>query len=126
VAKVYEVELATPLSGDEAARFAAGTLVLQGERDALLPAQLAVRGDRLARLTIHEGRYHQVRRMFAAVGNHVTALRRVAMGPLALGDLADGHWRVLSDEEKAALVQASTKAAAKPSANAFRHSAVGE
>lgn len=109
VAKCYEATLAEPLRGDEGAVFASGTLVLQGERDALLPASLEPSGPRTARVTIHEGRYHQVRRMFAAVGNHVLALKRVSMGPLALGELAEGAWRVLSDDEKAGLLLAASK-----------------
>ena len=50
---------------------------------------------RHARLTLIEGRYHQVRRMFAAVGNHVEALHRSRIGGLALDDLPPGEWRVL-------------------------------
>jgi 16S rRNA pseudouridine516 synthase len=50
---------------------------------------------RLARLTLTEGRYHQVRRMFAAVGNHVQALHRSRIGGLELGGLAPGEWRTL-------------------------------
>ena len=61
--KVYEATLASDLRGDEHALFAAGTLLLEGETRPLLPAELDVRGPRLARLTLHEGRYHQVRRM---------------------------------------------------------------
>ncbi len=57
-------------------------------------------GDKEARLTIEEGRYHQIRRMFAAAGNHVVALKRVAIGALALPeDLEEGEWRVLEAEE---------------------------
>ena len=52
-------------------------------------------GERRARLTITEGRYHQVRRMFAAVGNHVEALHRTRVGGLELGGLAPGQWRQL-------------------------------
>lgn len=97
--KRYEVTLADPLRGDEHAIFAAGTLMLQGERTPLLPASLDVLGERRAGLTIREGRYHQVRRMFAATGNHVTTLHRVSFGPLTLGALAEGAWRVLSADE---------------------------
>ena len=50
---------------------------------------------RLARITTIEGRYHQVRRMFAAVGNHVEALRRTRIGGLELGALEPGQWRLL-------------------------------
>jgi 16S rRNA pseudouridine516 synthase len=93
--KVYEATLAADLRGHEAAIFAAGTLMLDGEAMPLLPAELQPLGARQALLTLHEGRYHQVRRMFAAVGNHVEALHRRRIGGLELGTLASGHWRVL-------------------------------
>ena len=96
LAKVYEATLAQDLRGDEAALFASGTLVLESETTPLLPARLEVLGPRHARLTLHEGRYHQVRRMFAATGNHVEALHRSRIGGLALDDLAEGQWRVLT------------------------------
>ena len=94
--KVYEAQLAQDLRGDEAASFASGTLMLESEDKPLLPAELDALGLRHARLTLHEGRYHQVRRMFAAVGNHVEALHRSRIGGLALDDLAEGQWRTLS------------------------------
>jgi 16S rRNA pseudouridine516 synthase len=103
VPKCYEAVLAEPLRGDEAALFAAGTLLLSGEAAPLLPAELDVIDARRVRLTLHEGRYHQIRRMFAAVGNHVQHLHRISLGPLTLGDLPVGAWRVLTDEEVAAL-----------------------
>ena len=53
-----------------------------------------------SRLTLTEGRYHQVRRMFAATGNHVVALHRSQVGGLELGDLAPGEWRALDDSER--------------------------
>ncbi|MDF3983117.1 pseudouridine synthase [Luteibacter sp. PPL201] len=99
VAKIYEAELGGDLRGDEAAIFASGSLMLDGETDPLEPATLEVLGPRSARLTLTEGRYHQVRRMFAAVGNHVQALRRVAVGGLSLDGLPSGEWRALSHAE---------------------------
>ncbi len=93
--KVYDVQLAEDLRGDEAAQFASGTLMLESETTPLLPAPLEVLGPRHARVTLHEGRYHQVRRMFAAVGNHVEALHRSRVGGLALDGLEEGHWRLL-------------------------------
>nr|WP_272494199.1 pseudouridine synthase [Stenotrophomonas mori] len=93
--KVYDAQLAQDLRGDEAAAFASGGLMLESEDRPLLPAELEVLGPRQARLTLHEGRYHQVRRMFAAVGNHVQALHRRAVGGLRLGDLEEGRWRPL-------------------------------
>jgi 16S rRNA pseudouridine516 synthase len=101
--KTYEATLARPLEGHEAALFASGDLVLRGEEKACLPAQLDVTGERTARLTLTEGKYHQVRRMFAAAGNHVEALHRGAFGPITLGDLAEGSWRLLTAEEVAQL-----------------------
>lgn len=94
--KVYEATLAQPLRGDEAALFASGALLLESEDTPLLPAQLEVMAPTQARLTLHEGRYHQVRRMFAAVGNHVDALHRSRVGGLPLDALPEGQWRVLS------------------------------
>lgn len=99
VPKVYEATLANDLRGDEGALFASGTLMLESETNPLLPAELEVLEPRKARLTLHEGRYHQVRRMFAAVGNHVEALHRVSVGGLALGDLPAGEWRMLGEGE---------------------------
>ncbi|THD59102.1 16S rRNA pseudouridine(516) synthase [Phenylobacterium sp.] len=104
IAKRYVATLDRPLRGDEGAVFAAGTLMLEGEKAPLAPAGLEPLGDKTARLTITEGRYHQVRRMFAAVGNHVLALHRESVGGLMLpADLAPGDWRILTAEEQAAL-----------------------
>ena len=96
--KVYEATLAQDLRGDEATLFSSGTLLLESETTPLAPATLEVLGPRHARLTLTEGRYHQVRRMFAAVGNHVEALHRPRIGGLSLGDLPAGEWRVLGED----------------------------
>ncbi len=103
IPKVYEAELAEDLRGDEAALFASGTLMLDSETSPLAPAALEALGPRSARLVLTEGRYHQVRRMFAATGNAVTALRRVAVGRLRLDalELAPGAWRALDAVELA-------------------------
>jgi 16S rRNA pseudouridine516 synthase len=99
LAKVYEATLAEDLRGNEGELFAAGTLMLEGETDPLEPAMLEVLGPRHVRLSITEGRYHQVRRMFAAVGNHVETLERVALGGLTLGGLEPGKWRQLTQDD---------------------------
>jgi len=100
VPKRYLVTLARPLSGEEATVFASGALMLESEDKPLLPADLEALSPTTARLTVHEGRYHQVRRMFAAVGNHVEALHRDRMGGLDLPeDLAPGALRVLGAED---------------------------
>jgi 16S rRNA pseudouridine516 synthase len=102
--KVYRVSLAEPLTGDEleeaVARFAQG-LVLDGEEKPTRPAELLMREPRVAELTLHEGKYHQVKRMFAAIGHHVEALHRESIGPLSLESLAEGEWRELTDDEVA-------------------------
>jgi 16S rRNA pseudouridine516 synthase len=103
VPKCYRVTLAEPLRGDESAALASGTVLLKGETEPLAPATLVVIDDCIADVTISEGRYHQVRRMFAALGNHVTALHRTTLGTLALGDLGEGTWRVLTANERTAL-----------------------
>ncbi|ATD66129.1 MULTISPECIES: pseudouridine synthase [Luteimonas] len=97
--KVYEATLAEPLRGDETALFASGTLMLESETTPLKSATLEVVDATHARLTLTEGRYHQVRRMFAATGNHVVALHRSRVGGLALGDLPEGAWRILSADD---------------------------
>lgn len=97
--KVYEATLAQPLRGDEAAVFARGDLLLESEKTPLRPARLDVLSPTSARLVLTEGRYHQVRRMFAAVGNHVVALHRSRVGGLGLGDLPEAAWRVLEPVE---------------------------
>ena len=97
--KVYEATLAHDLRGGEAALFASGTLQLESENTPLAPARLEVVTPRLARLTLTEGRYHQVRRMFAAAGNHVLALHRSRIGGLELDELAPGGWRMLGADE---------------------------
>jgi 16S rRNA pseudouridine516 synthase len=105
--KVYLAQLAQDLRGDEVALFASGTLLLESEQTPLLPAELEVLGPREARLTLHEGRYHQVRRMFAAVGNHVVTLHRERIGGLGLGSLEAGQWRPLGEEARNTLFSVS-------------------
>ncbi len=104
VAKVYRATLARPLNGSEAALFASGELMLEGDDRPLKPAGLEVLSPTEARVSVTEGRYHMVRRMFAAVGNHVEALHRERLGGLVLpDDLAPGEWRLLDDGEIAAI-----------------------
>jgi len=97
VPKRYHATLARPLAGTEADVFAAGALMLEGEDRPLAPARLESLTSTTVWLTITEGRYHQVRRMFAAVGNHVEALHRDRVGGFDLpGDLEAGHYRIMS------------------------------
>jgi 16S rRNA pseudouridine516 synthase len=95
VPKVYRATLDADLPAGLAGLFAAGTLVLKGEDDPCAPAELRVAGPREADLVLTEGRYHQVRRMFASQGGEVLTLHRTQFGHLTLGDLAAGQWREL-------------------------------
>ncbi|MCJ8234431.1 16S rRNA pseudouridine(516) synthase RsuA [Aeromonas veronii] len=98
-AKTYHVWLADPVSPDAIALFAEG-VYLRNETDKTRPAQLEILGESEARLTIHEGKYHQVKRMFASIGNKVVGLHRERVGGLTLDeDLAPGEYRELTAEE---------------------------
>ena len=106
VKKTYRARLARPLQGNEAELFASGQLMLENEDKPLAPAELEVVSDTEALLSVTEGRYHQVRRMFAATGNHVDELHRQRLGGLSLPEgLAPGEWKLLSEDEIALIFQ---------------------
>ena len=97
--KTYRVELENDIADDVAKRFAEGVM-LNGEKYPTKPAQLEVISPKEVLLTISEGRYHQVKRMFAAVGNHVCGLHRERIGDIWLDDdLAPGEYRELTEDE---------------------------
>ncbi|CNH93924.1 16S rRNA pseudouridine(516) synthase RsuA [Yersinia pekkanenii] len=100
--KTYLVTLEHPLSDDTAQQFTDG-VQLHNEDSLTKPAQLEVIEPQLVRLTLSEGRYHQVKRMFAAVGNRVLALHRERIGDIKLDDLAPGEYRPLTAEEIASV-----------------------
>jgi 16S rRNA pseudouridine516 synthase len=98
--KVYLAVLDRPLVGHEAELFGSGRLTLLNDNKPLLPAGFEKTGEKEALVTLHEGRYHQVRRMFAAAGNHVVALKRISIGGLKLPtDLKEGEWRELDEDD---------------------------
>lgn len=102
--KVYVATLAEALPDDAEAIFKAGVL-LKGEDKPTLPAVLERIDERTARLTIQEGRYHQVKRMFASLGNLVLSLHRERIGPIALDDSLElGESRFLTPKEVQELV----------------------
>lgn len=99
LAKVYRVEVEHPIGPEYAKAFARG-LYFRFEDLTTRPADLELLAPRLARLSIHEGRYHQVKRMFGHFNNKVLALHRERMGPLTLDPrLAPGQYRALSHDE---------------------------
>ncbi len=95
VAKIYDVIVDRDLDPKLIGVFASGSLVLHGEKKPCLPAKLEIIGPREARLELHEGLYHQVKRMFASQGWHVEKLHRSRFGDHELGDLKPGEWRLL-------------------------------
>lgn len=102
VPKVYRVETDVPVPPEAVAAFAAG-FYFHTEDIMTLPASLEILDERLARVTLHEGRYHQVKRMFHRVGCRVMSLHRESVGALRLPeDLKPGEWRPMTAEEKAA------------------------
>jgi len=106
VKKTYRAKLARPLNGTEGFLFASGRLMLENEDKPLAPAELEIVSGTEAMLSVTEGRYHQVRRMFAATGNHVKELRRERLGGLSLPkSMVPGQWKLLSEEEIALIFQ---------------------
>lgn len=98
--KVYQVQLAEPIADSAVTAFAEGIL-LRNEHKATKPAQLTIEQPQSVRVTLSEGKYHQVKRMFAAVENKVVGLHRERVGDITLADLAEGEWRYLTAEEVA-------------------------
>lgn len=96
--KVYLLETADPIDEEYVAVFERG-LLLRGEERPTLPAKLEILGEREARLVLTEGRYHQVKRMFGAMGNKVVALHRESVGAIGLRDLEPGEFYELNADE---------------------------
>jgi 16S rRNA pseudouridine516 synthase len=103
VPKVYEVGTKHPVDAAQVERLRGG-VVLDDDPRPVRAAACEATGERALRLTLTEGKYHQVKRMVAAAGNRVETLHRSAFGALTLGDLAPGRWRWVDAAERAALV----------------------
>ncbi|WP_166424219.1 pseudouridine synthase [Paraglaciecola sp. 20A4] len=95
VNKLYVVHVDRPLQQSIVDEFAKGVILGDGEEQCL-PAKIEIVEENVANVTLNEGKYHQVRRMFAACGYHVDALHRAQFGEYSLGDLAEGEWRALT------------------------------
>ena len=101
VDKTYLAELDGPLDETHVAAFAAGLHLSDFDAQ---PAQLEILAPQKGRVTVHEGKFHQVKRMFSAVGREVISLHRETFGSLTLDpQLPEGHWRELTGEELAGL-----------------------
>ena len=94
VNKVYLATVDKPLDQTIIEQFAAGVQLIS-ETEPCLPAILEIIDTHTAKVTLNEGKYHQIRRMFAACDNHVVTLHREQFGEYILGDLAPGEWRDL-------------------------------
>lgn len=104
VDKTYFVRLFKPLSDEETLLLASGVDI--GDEELTLPAGVEVQSETEILLTIHEGRFHQIKRMLAALGNEVVYLKRLTMGPLSLPvDLPCGAFRPLNEDELKKLKQ---------------------
>jgi 16S rRNA pseudouridine516 synthase len=103
VPKTYRVGTKHPIAPEQIAKLTTG-VELRGEEGKTLPAAVAMLTETSCDLTVEEGKYHQVKRMFAAAGNRVESIHRIAIGCITLGDaLASGQWRWLNETELAAL-----------------------
>lgn len=101
--KTYRVELSEAITGDAIALLETG-IKLKDEAAPTQPAGVGLINPHTIELSIREGRYHQIKRMMAAVGNHVTALHRLRIGAITLDDsLAPGEFRELTPEEVASV-----------------------
>ncbi|MZI94802.1 16S rRNA pseudouridine(516) synthase RsuA [Vibrio sp. CAIM 722] len=101
--KTYRVWLADPVQDNYVQAFQEG-IELRNERENTLPAELEVIDEQEVLLTIHEGKYHQVKRMFAALGNKVVGLHRERIGDIVLDqDLEPGEYRYLTEDEIASV-----------------------
>lgn len=95
ISKIYEATLEKPLKGDEVEIFASGTLMLNGEEKPLLPAKLEIITPTFVKIEIVEGKYHQVKRMFAAVSNKVIKLHRTKFADFELENLKEGEFKII-------------------------------
>ena len=101
--KIYLVELENPVGEDYQAKLKAG-IALEGEKRRCLPATMKVIDSHRIRLTISEGKYHQVKRMMTSLGNEVISLHRLQIGGIELDpELEPGDYRPLTEEEIASI-----------------------
>ena len=97
--KQYAVTVRDPLQGNETDLFAAGDFLLDADASPLKPARWVQKDAHSGIMSLQEGRYRQIRRMFAALNNEVVSLHRFSIGGLELGDVAEGEYRVLTTQD---------------------------
>ena len=112
ITKTYRATLLNPVAQEIQKSYisqAAAGLTLPPEKkfgeQLALPAILEFESSCICKITVHEGKFHEVRRIFRALGNEVTELERIAIGKLEMPkDLISGQWRELTDAEKELLM----------------------
>ena len=98
VSKKYRYECADVLLPSDAEKMRTGITLADGYTT--LPCELEMLGEKHGEIILHEGKYHQIKRMFGALGNKITALKRLSFGDILLDEtLEEGAWRYLTDEE---------------------------
>lgn len=99
ITKIYEVELASALRGDEIEIFNSGEMMLKGESKPCLPSKLTIKDSHHATVELTEGRYHQVKRMFGYVGNRVVSLHRSGFANIKVDDLKEGEFKIITYDD---------------------------
>lgn len=99
VPKRYRITMHEPVTSSQIAQLELGVELI-GEKDLLKAHHCTLEDSNILSFTIHQGIYHQVKRMIAAVGNHVVALHREQIGQFGLGDIAEGQWIYLNSEQQ--------------------------
>ncbi len=106
VPKTYKYTCGSPLSESDKERLCTGVHIEGGYLTQ--PCEIAIRSEFEGEITLHEGKYHQIKQMFGAVGNKITYLERITFGPLSLDPaLERGEWRYLTEDEIALLAEAA-------------------
>ena len=106
VPKTYRDRCALPLSEADKERLCAGVHIEGGYLTK--PCEMCLKSEFEGDITLHEGKYHQIKQMFGAVGNKIIYLERITFGPLALDpNLERGEWRYLTEDEIALLAEAA-------------------
>jgi len=99
IKKIYRITTKEPMSKEMIDRLSAGTIHLKGEKNPCLPVNVDSIDDLNVNVTLYEGKYHQLKRMFGSIGNKIVKLERIQIGEFLLDDLKSGEWRDLTDNE---------------------------
>lgn len=97
VDKVYSFTVKFPISEDDVSALCGGVTLEDGYET--MPCKVEMTSEREGRITLREGKYHQIKRMMIAVHNQITSLTRISYGPLTVEGLDEGEWRYLTDDE---------------------------